>query len=292
MIVAFAAGSGPDIVARLISQNASTSLGQPLLVDNRPGANGLLALEAAAKAAPDGYTIAFADVGHLSINPSLYARLPYDPDRDFAPVTIAYATPFYVFVNSKSPYRSLADLIAAAKASPNTLTHGSAGNGSLTHIFMEQLKQKLEIPINHVPFKSGPQMAAALLSGDVDSAVTGMAAVRGMVDQGRIRPLAVTSGKRSSSFPNIPAVSETKGAEGFDSSTWVAFIAPSNTDAGIINRLNTELVKAVNAPEVRAKLLAQSFEPWGTSPEYLRARMRDDRNVYSRIVKATGARLD
>ena len=292
VVLPFVAGSGPDLVARLLTEKMAQSTGQQFIVDNRAGANGQIALEAVAKSAPDGYTIVFADIGQFAINPSLYKKLPYDVEADFAPIAIAYTTPFYVLVSGKGPYKTLAELLAAAKAKPGGINFASAGSGSPTQLFMEQLKSAAGVDMAHIPFKGGPQIIPAILSGDVASVMLGMASVRGLVETGQLRALAVTSASRAGGFPDIPTVAEAGGPKGFNAVTWVAFAAPGKTPRDIIDKLNSELRKALALPEVRTRMAAMGFDPAGGTPEQMAQRIREDNATYSVIIKATGAQAD
>ena len=292
VVLPFLAGTGPDLVARSLTEKLSLSMKQQFIVENRAGANGLIALESVAKSPPDGYTIAFADIGQLAINRSLYKALPYDPETDFVPITIAYSTPFYVLTSAKGPFRTLGDLLAAAKAKPGGVSYASTGNGSPTHLFMEQLKTAVGADILHVPFKGSTQVMPGILSGEIATVMLGMGSVKGLVEQGQLRALAVTSASRTAGFPDVPTVAEATGLKGFSAVTWVAFVAPAKTPRDIIDRLNSELRKALALPDVKSRMASQGFDDLGSTPEQLTQRIRDDTAIYSVIVRATGARLD
>lgn len=292
VVLPFVAGAGPDLVARLLTEKMAQSTGQQFIIDNRAGANGLIALESVAKSPPDGYTIVFADIGQFAINPSLYKKLPYDAEADFAPIALAYTTPFYVLASGKGPYKTLAELLAAAKAKPGGVNFASAGSGSPTQLFMEQLKTAAGVDMAHIPFKGGPQIIPAILSGDVASVMLGMASVKGLVETGQLRALAVTSATRAGGFPDIPTVAEAAGLKGFNAVTWVAFAAPAKTPRDIVDKLNGEIRKALALPEVRTRMAAMGFDPAGGSPEQMAQRVREDSATYSTIIKATGAQAD
>lgn len=292
VVLPFLAGTGPDLVARSLTEKLSLSMKQQFIVENRAGANGLIALESVAKSPSDGYTIAFADIGQLAINRSLYKALPYDPENDFVPITIAYSTPFYVLTSAKGPYKTLGDLLAAAKAKPGGVSYASTGNGSPTHLFMEQLKTAVGAEILHVPFKGSTQVMPGILSGEIATVMLGMGSVKGLVEQGQLRALAVTSASRTAGFPDVPTVAEATGLKGFSTVTWVAFVAPAKTPRDIIDRLNSELRKALALPDVKSRMASQGFDDLGSTPEQLAQRIRDDTATYAVIVRATGARLD
>jgi tripartite-type tricarboxylate transporter receptor subunit TctC len=292
VVLPFLAGTGPDLVARSLTEKMAQSTGQQFVIENRGGANGIIALEAVAKSPPDGYTIVFADIGQLAINRSLYKKLPYDPEADFAPIGVAYSTPFYVLTSGKGPYKTLAELLAAAKNKPGSVNFASSGSGSPTQLFMEQLKTAAGVEMAHIPFKGSPQIVPAILSGDVASVMLGMGSVRGLVEQGQLRALAVTGATRTAGFPDIPTVAEAAGLKEFSAVTWVAFAAPAKTPRDIIDRLNAEMRKALAQADVRARMASQGFDAVGGTPEQLTQRIREDSATYAAIIKATGAQVD
>jgi len=292
VVLPFLAGTGPDLVARQLTEKLAQSTGQQFIVENRAGANGIIAMEAVAKSAPDGYTIAFADIGQLAINRNLYKKLPYDPEADFVPITIAYSTPFYILTSAKGPYKSLADLISAAKDKPGSVNYASTGSGSPTQLFMEQFKSATGVAITHIPFKGSTQIMPGILSGEIATVMLGMGSVKGLVEQGQLRALAVTSAARTSGFPGVPTVAEATGVKGFNAVTWVAFVAPAKTPRAIVDKLNAEIRKALAAPDVRARMAGQGFDDLGSTPEQLTQRIREDSATYATIIKATGIQAE
>ncbi|MDB5875043.1 MAG: LacI family transcriptional regulator [Ramlibacter sp.] len=291
LIVPFGAGTPPDYLARLTAEKLSRSMGQQFVVDNRPGANSLVGLGAASKADADGYTIVYSDLAGLAINPSLYPKLPYDPKKDFAPVAMAFSTPLYVIVGGKSPYKSLREFINAAKSGSSRLSYGSIGNGSVIHLATEEFKSLSGIEMVHVPFK-GADFVPALIRGDVDVMFLGIGAVAGLVASGQLRPLAIASKDRSAYFSNVPTVSEAGGPAGFNSHVWSAFIVPARTPRSVVERLNSEINKALALPDMKADLARLDFVPIGGAPELVTKAMTDDAARYAELIRTTGAKID
>jgi tripartite-type tricarboxylate transporter receptor subunit TctC len=291
VIVPFGAGTPPDYLTRLVADNLTRSMGQAFVIDNRPGANSLVGLALAAKADPDGYTIIYSDLAGLAINRSLYSKLPYDPDRDFAPVVMAFGTAFYVLVGGNSPHKSLRDLIAAAKSKPGTMHYGSIGNGSAIHLSTEDFSRREGIEVVHVPFK-GADFLPALMRGDIDFMFLGIGAVTGVVAKGQIRALAIANGQRSAAFPDVPTVSEAGGPKDFTSYVWSAFVVPAQTPRPIIDLLNREINKVLASPQMRKDLDRQDFVALGGAPELVTKAVREDTIRYADLVRRTGAKID
>jgi tripartite-type tricarboxylate transporter receptor subunit TctC len=291
IIVPFGAGTPPDYLTRLVADNLTRTMGQPFIVDNRPGANSLVGLAVAAKADPDGYTIVYTDLAGLAINRSLYSKLPYDPDKDFAPVVMAFGTAFYVLVGGNSPHKSLRDLIAVAKSKPGKMHYGSIGNGSAIHLSTEDFKRREDIEVAHVPFK-GADFLPALMRGDIDFMLLGIGAVSGLVAKGNIRALAIANDRRSAAFPEVPTVSEAGGPKDFTSYVWSAFVVPAQTPRPVIDLLNMEVNKVLVLPQMKKDLDRQDFVSLGGAPELVTKAVQADTVRYAELIQRTGAKID
>ncbi len=292
MVVGFPPGGGTDVVARILAPKMSELLGQPVVIENRPGATGTMAAAMVAKSPPDGYTIM---MGHVSVNaiaPSLFANLQYDVIRDFAPVAIAASVPHFVVVHPSVAVTSLKELIAYLKAQGNKLTFPSAGNGSMPHLAGEIFKSLAGVELVHVPYKGSGQSMQDLLGGQHVVAFDTMPASAPHVRSGKLRALAVSSASRLPAFPDIPTAEEA-GLPGYRITTWYGVFAPAGTPAAIINRLHADAVRAMQSPETRSKL--EGIGADGTvsrSPEEFAALVRADTARYAKIVKSIGLRID
>ena len=288
IIVPYGAGGSPDVLSRLFGQKLSESLGQPVIIDNRPGASGIIAAELAAKAPADGYTLFIADTGHLAINPALRPNLPYEPLRDFAPITLAVSVPLYLLVNNSVPVSTVGELIALSKT--RDLLYGSAGNGSPHHLAMEFFKSLTGAKLTHVPYKGNAQMVPAVLAGDVAVLMTGLTAVRSHMEAGKLRVLAMTSGKRSPITPDVPTIAES--VSGYEASDIIGFLAPAATPRDIVAKLNAEFVKLLAQADVRQRVAGFAMEVVGSTPEQYAEAIRDKQQRYSALAKAVGLRVD
>lgn len=289
-IVAFAPGGGTDIVARSLSQRLSEKLGQQVVVDNRPGGGTIIATDLLARAAPDGHTILIVDPS-FAINPSLYRRLPYDPDRDFRPITLVASFPLIVVVHPTLPVRTIKELIALARAKPGQLNYGSAGSGSSTHLAPEILKMMADIDIVHVPYKGGGPAVTELVGGHVALGFLGIPPALPHVKAGKLRALAVTSAARSSAAPDLPTVAES-GVAGYDVPSWQGVFAPAGTSDNAVNRLNQELSAAAHSPEVKERLAALGAEPVGNSPQEFVKYLKREREKYGAVIRRIGLQAD
>ena len=292
MVVGFPPGGGTDVVARILAPKLSALLGQPLVIENRPGATGTMAAAMVAKSPPDGYTIM---MGHVSVNaiaPSLFANLQYDVIRDFAPVAIAAAVPHFVVVHPSVPVTSLKELIAYLKTQGNKLTFPSAGNGSMPHLAGEIFKSLAGVELVHVPYKGSGQSMQDLLGGQHVVAFDTMPASAPHVRSGRLRALAVSSASRLPAFPDIPTAEEA-GLPGYQITTWYGVFAPAGTPAAIVRRLHADAVKAMQSPQTRAQLEGIGADGIvSRSPEEFAALVRAETLRYARIVKSIGLRID
>ncbi len=283
IVVPFAAGGAVDTVARVVGQKMSESLGQPVVIENKPGAGGNLAADTVARAAPDGYTMLLTTNGH-AISPALYRTLPFDPVKDFVPVTQLIESPLLLVASNKLAANSLKELVALAKQKPGTLNYGSTGVGNPLHLSMELLKKETGAEITNVPYKGDAPLNTALISGEVDLAIVPVATGRANVDNKLVKGLAVTSASRSKALPELPTVAE-QGVNGFDMGSWQGFFVPAKTPNEIVQRLYQEAKKALAAPDVRARLAVFVAEPVGSSPEEFAKKFNEDVAKYSRIVK-------
>ena len=292
IISPFPAGSGPDVVARIVGERMGASWKQPVIVDVRPGANGFIAAGAVKHAAPTGYDLLLADVGHLSISPSLFKKLPYDPKADFVPVGGVYRTSFFIVVGANSPFRTAKDLIAAAAAAPGKVTYGSNSVGGPLHLGAAQVEAATGTKMTHVPYKEISQLYTGVATGEIDWAMGSIASAGPLLKAGKVRFIAIADNTRAASLPNIPTVEESGGPKGIQARTWVALVAPKGTPAAVINTLNQSLNEALKQPEVIEKFANFGFVPDPTTPATLGALIESDTVVYAGMVKRTGASAD
>lgn len=290
LILPFPPGGSTDIVARLIGQKLTESWGQPVLVDNRPGAGGNIAAEAAAKAAPDGHTLFQVNVAN-AIGATLYPKLNYDLVTSFAPVTQLATTPYVLLAHPSVPARSVRELVAIAKGRPGVLNYASAGAGSATHLSGELLKALSGTDILHVPYKGTGPAVTALLSGEVDLYFTTVPAAVPLVRANKVRALGVTSAKRSPLMSEVAPIAEA-GLKGYETSTWHGILAPAATPKEIVVKLNSEIVKILAQPDMRDRLLGQGLEPIGGTPEQFAGYIKSEIAKWAKLVKAAGVRAE
>jgi tripartite-type tricarboxylate transporter receptor subunit TctC len=283
IVVPFAAGGAVDTVARVVGQKMSESLGQPVVIENKPGAGGNLAADTVARSAPDGYTVLLTTNGH-AISPALYRTLPFDAVKDFIPVTQLIESPLLLVASNKLGVNSVQELVALSKQKPGTLNYGSTGIGNPLHLSMELLKKETGADITNVPYKGDAPLNTALIAGEVDLAIVPVATGRVNVDNKLVKGLAVTSASRAKALPDIPAVSE-QGIKGFEMESWQGFFVPAKTPDAIVQRLYQETKKALAAPDVRERLAKFVAEPVGSSPEEFAKKFNEDVAKYARIVK-------
>ncbi len=293
-LIPFSAGGPTDILARAIAPKLGEALGVPVIVENRVGAGGSLAMDAVAKAPPDGYTIGMGHTGTQAINPHLYAKLPYDPLKDFAPVTPAVSYVNVLVVNPNVPVKTVAELVAYSKANPDKVSFASGGNGATNHLSGELLKSVTGAPMLHVPYKGSAPALTDVIAGNAtcmfDILVTSLPQIRA----GRVRALAVTSAKRSPYAPEIPTMRES-GVEGYEeagSDLWFGVFAPAGTPRPIVDRLNAELIKALRTPEVGERIRAQAYAVWTLAPDEFAAFLRTDYAKWGKVVRISGAKAD
>lgn len=282
-VVPYAAGGLPDTVARIFAQRLGDKLGQAVVVDNRPGANGVVAAQALATAPKDGYTFLVTDGSMFSINPSIYKNLGYDYKRDFMPVSLAARAPLYLAVNPKVPANTLAEFIALAKAKPGTLNYGSSGIGSTHHLTMEAMKAALGLQLTHVPFKGTGQSVPALIGGQVDVLFSALPSLAGFVKAGQVKLIANNAGQRSSQEPNVPAIAEI--IPGFDFAPIVGILAATGTPASAIDRISSEMAQIAKMPEVIQTLTSAGIESIGSGPaQYNKAILEENARLAKAIV--------
>lgn len=290
-IVVFAPGGTTDILARLIAPKLSEALGQPVVVENRPGAGGSVGSELLAKSAPDGYTIGGGTISSHAINVSLYSKLAYDPVKDFAPVTMLATLPNMLIVHPSLIVGNVKELIALLKANPNKYSFGSAGNGTSQHISGELFKSMAGVQMQHIPYKGSGPMIPDLLAGTIAMSFENITTAFPPAKSGRLRALAVTSAMRSSAAPEVPTMAEA-GLPGYDISSWQALFAPAGTPKEIVNRLHAEVAKILRLPEVVKRIHELGAEPGGMPPEELAAVIKNDIPRLGKIVKDSGAKVD
>ncbi len=291
LIIQYPAGGALDGLARSVAERASTLLGQPILVDNRPGASGFIAFEACAKAAPDGYTICQGTGEAMSFNPALFPKMPYDPARDFVPVVQLVQIQGVIIGSGQAPFTSLPELITAARARPGTLNWASFGAASNPHIFLEWIKRQAGVDIAHIPYKGSAQTTPAVISNEAQATYTALGFVLPQIRAGRLRALAATTPRRLTQLPDVPTLAELGLDPGFQS--WVGLFAPAGTPRTAIDRLHNAFAATVKDPAFRDRYLAvQAFDPVGDSPEAFAAMVAADREVARKVVQATGIRAD
>ncbi|HYT98562.1 MAG TPA: tripartite tricarboxylate transporter substrate binding protein [Casimicrobiaceae bacterium] len=291
MIVPLAAASAVDNAARIVTQRMSINMGQQIVIENMPGASGLIGAERVAKSAPDGYTIGGFNDSIMTMLPNLYPKMPWDIVKDFEPVSLVATVEWGLVANNNAPYRNAGELIAAAKAEPGKIFYGSGGNGSPQHIAMALFASNAGIMLTHVPYKGATQAALDVASGQVPIAFQGLATVASLVRGGKLKLIGVTTPARLSQFPDVPTVAES-GLPGFEFNSWFAVMAPAGTPSEIVTRLNAEIAKALADPEVREKLTAQGLTIRGTSAQELGAATRDQLAKYARLIRQSNITLE
>ena len=291
IIVTFPPGGPADFVGRALAQKLTEAWGQQVVVDNRSGAGGVVGVEVAARAGPDGHTLLQGQSGGMSINPALLPKLSYDPFRDFAPISLLVVNPQILVAHPSLPVKSVKELVALAKRRPGQINYASAGHGTTQHLGMEMLKVMTEIDLVHVPYKGTSLMLADLFSGQVSLNFTSMPAVLPHVKTGKLRSIAVGSPKRSPAAPEVPTVAES-GVLGFEYVAWYGLFAPAGTPKGIISQLNAQVVKALSEPDLSQRLASQGAEPSPGTPEGLARYMREDHERWKKVIKASNIRVE
>jgi tripartite-type tricarboxylate transporter receptor subunit TctC len=288
LVVPFSPGGASDLTARTLAQKMGESLGQAIVVENKPGANGVVGIESVAKSPPDGYTILLTDRGSLTVNPSLYVNLPYDPIKDFSYIGIATDGPYVLVANPKLNVKTVQELVALAKSKPGTVNYSSFGVGSMAQLNLEAFNQKMGTDMLHVPYKGAAPAAQAAVAGEVGVTIAAVPAVQGFIKDGRLRALAVGSDKRFAVLPDVPTMTEAGATNDILLPTYFALLAPASTPAPIVAKLNAELRKALADPAVAERLAAAGLVPVGGTPEAMAASIKQDVPRFADLVKKIG----
>ena len=283
LVVPFPAGGTTDVLARALADKLGTALGQTVIVESKPGAGATLGADFVAKSKPDGYTLLMGAIHH-TIAPAVFKKVPYDLEKDFAPVTTVALVPNVLVVNASNPAKNVADLVAQAKAKPNQLNYGSNGNGTAQHLIGTQFENLNGIQITHIPYKGSGPLTTDLIGGQVTMSFDTVTPVLPHIKAGRLKALAVTTGKRSSALPDVPTLAES-GLKGFDIGTWFGVLAPVATPKDIVARLNLEAVKIIQSSDFRKRMDEIGAEPIGNTPEQMGKQIHDDVEKFARLVK-------
>ena len=291
LVLPYPPGGGSDTIGRPLAQKMSESLGQQIVVENRGGASGNIGMEYVARAAPDGYTLVFALTAQLAVNPALFQKLPYDPVRDFAPISLLGSGGYILVVHPSLPAKSVKELVALAKARPGQIAYSSSGNGSGGHLAAELLNHMAGIKMLHVPYKGGGPALVDLLAGQVQLLFATQLASWQHIQAGRIRALASSTAKRPSSLPDLPTVAES-GLPGYDAGVWYGLLAPAGTPREIVTRLNGEVTRVLAQPDYRKLLVNNTIEPVGGAPEQLGQYIKSELAKWAKVVKDAGVHVD
>ena len=290
LVVPFPAGGGTDIIARELANKLGAS-GYNFIVDNRPGSGGNLGVDAAAKAAPDGYTLVLGQTSNLSINPTLYPKLPYDPAKDLAPVSLVASSPLVIVVSADSPFKTLADIVKAAKDKPGSLNYASSGSGTVSHLAAESFQKTAGIKLTHIPYKGAAQGITDVISGQVHLYVSSIPTLIGQIKNNKLRPIAVTSDMRVDDLPQVPTIAES-GFKGFNAVTWFGVLGPANLPKEIVAKLNADIGKALKDSALQKKLGDQGADVLPSTPEAFAKLIQEDMVRWGRVVKESGAKVD
>jgi tripartite-type tricarboxylate transporter receptor subunit TctC len=289
IVVGFPPGGGNDIIARLVGAKMQDNWGQPVVIDNKPGANSIIAAEFVAKSAPDGYTLLVNATGGMSVNPVLYAKLPYDSLKDFVPISMVGSFPLVLVVNPSVPANSVQELVAYAKANPGKLNYSSGSTAF--QVASEMFKQMTGTDIKHIPYKGSVQSISAVMAGDVQLTIVDTPPLVPQIKSGRVRALAVTSAKRAGAMPELPTIAES-GVPGYDMALWIGVFAPAGTPQDIAAKLNAEVVRIVKLPDIREKLAGMGVEPLGNTSEQMAEWIRGEIAKFGPVVKAANIKAE
>lgn len=289
LVVPFTPGGSTDILARVIGQKLTEAWGKQVVIDNRPGAGGNIGVDLVAKSPADGYTLVMGHIGTFGVNPTLYPKLPYDPIKDFQPITLVALVPNMLSVNPALPAKSVKELVALAKAKPGTINFGSGGNGSAAHLAGEYFKLMTKTEITHIPYRGTSPAVTDLIAGQIQMMITGVPPTLTFAKSGKLRALAVATSKRLPLLPDLPTIAEA-GVPGYEATQWYGVLAPAGTPKPIVAKLNAEMAKAIKGPDVREKLAADAAEPVGNSPDEFGAFIKKEIARWAPVVKASGAR--
>ena len=292
LVVPFATGGTSEIIARSVANSLTTSLGQSVYVENKPGGAGNIAMEEVKRAKPDGYTLMLGHVGTLAVNPALFgSKLPYDPNADFAPVTLIAKVPNIIAVSEKSPYKTLADLVTDAKKNPGKINYGSAGNGSAGHLAMEYFSSEAGIDLVHVPYKGSGPMLTDLIGDQIQATFNGLPSLIGQFKGKALRPLATGSAERSKVLSNVPTISEL-GYKGFETSQWYGIIVPAGTPPAIIERLQKDIAKGLNSKEESKRMLEDGAVLIGDTPTQFSTFIKSEQARWAKVVEKAKISVD
>ncbi|MEI8035213.1 MAG: tripartite tricarboxylate transporter substrate-binding protein [Betaproteobacteria bacterium] len=290
-VVTAAAGSGPDLTARIVAQKLNVAWGQPVVIENRGGAGGAIAAELVAKSAPDGYTLIMASAGSHSVSPALYPHLSWDPIRDFVPITIVSVAPNILIVHPSLPVKSVRDLLALARLRPGELSFGSGGSGSSAHLSGELFRMLAKVRMVHIPFKGAPSAALGVIGGQVELALLNLPPTLPLIKSGRLKALAVSTATRSEALPQLPTIAE-DGLPGYEASTWYGVMAPAQTPPEITDKIYNVILAGLRQQETRSRIVSDGAQVVGNSSEEFSALLKRDLAKWTRVVKESGARPD
>jgi tripartite-type tricarboxylate transporter receptor subunit TctC len=291
LIVPFPAGGGTDIVARDVTQKMSVTTKWTFVIDNKPGSGGNLGIDTAAKAPADGYSLVIGQTSNLAINPSLYSKLPYDPIKDLTPIGLIGNAPLVLVVPTDSPFKTLSDVIKAAKAQPGFINYATSGNGTVAHLATELLQREAGIKLTHIPYKGATQGINDVIGGQVQLYMSSVPTLLGHIKNGKLRPLVVTAAKRTDDLPQTPTVAES-GYKGFEAVTWFGLLGPAKLPTSVVSTASTELNKALNSPELRKKLEDQGLNVTPSSSDEFAKLIKADITKWAQVVKDSGAKAD
>ena len=291
LIMPYPIGGSIDIAGRMVAQRLAENLGQAGVIDNRTGAGGIVGTETGARAAPDGYTLLMGGTGTLALSPSLQKNLPYDPNKDFTPVTLLVTIPYVVVVHPAVRVNNIRELIALAKAKPNEINYGSGGSGSAPHLAAELFKTIAEVKITHVPYKGSTPAITDTMSGQVQLTFTGIPSVMTQMKAGRLRPIGVTSLKRAAALPDVPTIAES-GVPGYEVNPWFGVLLPARAPQPLVSRINAEILKVLQLPATRDRFAGEGFEAAGNTPAQFAAYIKSEQVKWAKVIKDAGIRAD
>jgi tripartite-type tricarboxylate transporter receptor subunit TctC len=291
IIVPYTAGGTTDLLARTVGAKLTEKFGQPVVVDNRPGANGMIGMDLVAKAPADGYTLGLASPGTHGINQTLYKSMPHDPIKDFAPVSLAVRAPMVLVVNASVPARNVKELVALAKAKPGTLSIASGGSGSSQHLAAEIFKSAAGIDMVHIPYKGGGAAYIDLVGGQVQVMIDAVQQAMPHIKSGKLRAIAVASPQRNPQLPDVPTIAES-GVPGYEASAWYGFVAPAGTPKEVVSLLSSEIARILALPDVKQTLAGPGLVPIGSTPEEFAAHIRAETDKYAKVIKSANIKAD
>ena len=291
LVVPFPPGGGTDTIARALAQKLSEQWGQQVVADNRPGSGGTIGLALAAKLPADGYHLVLGQLANMGIAPALYSKLPYDPQKDFQPITLALTSPLILVVHPSVPAKNVKELIALARSKPDALTFGSPGNGTTGHLSMELIKSAGKVKMLHVPYKGATPAFTGLLGGEVAVYMSSIQPAIPMLSNGRVRALGVTGQTRISTLPNVPTIAES-GLPGFEVTNWYGLLAPAGIPKDVLTKVHTDAVKALRSPDVQQRFAAEGGDVGANTPEQFTAFIRNEMAKWNKAVRESGAKVD